>query len=82
MVIEGGEPSGNLEELKSIITFRIDKIINKTRVPKAQKEVDIVESTPSEELEREKKVKKENERIGMRTSKKSDIELKSFFPRG
>lgn len=82
MVIEGGEPSGNLEELKSIITFRIGKIINKTIVPKAQKEVDIVESTPSEELEREKKVKKENERIGMRTLKKLDMELKSFFPRG
>ena len=34
-VIEGGEPSEKLEELKSITTLRSEKIIDNTIVPKA-----------------------------------------------
>ena len=54
LVIEGGETSTQLEELKSIMILRSGKVIDKTIVPKTEKVANVVESTPKEKLSSEK----------------------------
>ena len=55
MVINEGESSERVEELKPITILRSGKEINKTIVPKAQKPVDIPKSTQVEGVDHRRK---------------------------